>query len=190
MPKQQVSPQTMVYPAPGAMVSCAGMDGRPNIIAIAWTGVLSSRPPKVGIGVTSARHSHRLISETGEYVINIPSASMVEALDYCGVVSGRDVDKFAELELTAATASILQYAPLIDECPISLECRVEKVLSLGSHDYFVAEIVAAHIAEEWCVPGGCRPSPDPAQVIAYMAGEYYTLGSSLGSHGFSRKSDG
>ncbi len=188
MSKKEVNPGTFLYPVPAVMVSCADRKGNANIIAIAWVGVMSSDPPMVGIGVRSNRHSHPLITDSGEFVVNIPSAEQASALDYTGVVSGRDCDKFADTGLTAAKASVLEYAPMIEECPISLECKVTDRLPLGSHDYFVGEVVRVHVDEAWTSESGTF-SVVPEQLMAYAQGRYYRLGEEIGRGGFSVKKD-
>lgn len=180
-----VDPGTHLYPTPAVMVSSADAGGRESIIAIAWVGILSSVPPKVGIGVTPARYSHGIISESGEFVINLPTADMVRELDYTGSFSGRDVDKFAELGLTRVPPTNLSHAPLIDECPVNLECRVEQRIGLGSHDAFIAEIVAVHARGDWVDDSG-RPTAGAGDLLAYAGGLYRSLGEVIGSHGFSR----
>jgi flavin reductase (DIM6/NTAB) family NADH-FMN oxidoreductase RutF len=183
MKKQQLEPGTFLYPLPAVMVSCQGVEGKANIVTIAWTGVMASKPPMVGIGVRRSRYSYQLIKDTGEFVINIPNRALLSALDLCGTVSGRDVDKFAETGLSPVKPASLNRAPLIAECPVNLECRVTRVLELGSHDYLVGEVVAAHFAEDWLDSGKPRPAAD--ELIAYARGVYYGLGEELGQHGFS-----
>ncbi len=186
--KCKVEPGTHLYPTPAVMVSCASeFERRPNIIAIAWTGVLASSPPTIGVGVTPARHSHRLIADSGEFVINLPRTDQVDLLDYCGVVSGRDEDKFSACSLTPTPADVLRWAPLIAECPVNLECRVIRRLPLGSHEYFVGEVVRTHVSEEWVDDRGRLVLP-AEQLFAYSRGRYHQLGKRLGRHGFSRGS--
>ena len=183
MAKITLQPATSLYPVPAVMVSCGNESGEANIITIAWTGVLCSDPPVVSIGVRESRHSHAMIADTGEFVVNIPAAAQVKALDLCGVVSGSDDDKFRLTGLTAAPAAELEYAPIIEECPINLECQVIDRLSLGSHDCFVGQIVAVRVDEGWTDgEGGIRLRPQ--ELIAYARGAYYGLGQALGAHGF------
>jgi len=178
-------PRPALYPVPAVMVSCVGRDGKPNIITIAWTGVVCSTPPMVSIAVRHGRHSFGLIRDTGDFVINIPKQDDVKAADLCGTLSGRDVDKFKEVGLTAIPADKVK-SPLIKECPVNLECVVRHSLFLGSHQLFVGEVVALHVDEEhidkqgrWDV-GSLRP-------MAYFSGEYWTLGKPVGRQGFARK---
>ncbi len=188
MSKKEIDAGTFLYPVPAVMVSCADRSGNANIIAIAWVGVMSSEPPVVGIGVRSSRYSYPLIIDSGEFVVNIPTPDQLSALDYCGVVSGRDCDKFAETGLTAKSAGVLQYAPVIEECPINLECRVVDRLSLGSHDCFAGEVVRAHVDEEWTDESGVL-SVIAQDLVAYAQGRYYRLGEEIGRGGFSVRGD-
>lgn len=186
MAKIQLKPHTFLCPVPAVMVSCGTPEGKHNIITIAWAGTVCSDPPMLSIAVRPLRHSYKMIADTGEFVVNIPSSSLTEAMDYCGVVSGRDVDKFAERGLTAAPASQLQYAPLIAECPISLECRVEQEIMLGSHALFLARIVAVQV-DEAVLDAQQRIDHKLAQPVAYAGSNYYELGAHLGRHGFSKQ---
>jgi flavin reductase (DIM6/NTAB) family NADH-FMN oxidoreductase RutF len=136
--KEIWKPGTMLCPLPVVMVTCVGREGRPNIFTVAWTGIVCTDPPMLSISVRPERYSYELLQETGEFVVNIPSVREVRATDLCGVISGREVDKFERTGLTPAPASVVS-APLIRECPVSLECRVTQTLSLGSHTLFLAE---------------------------------------------------
>ena len=156
------------------MISAQGKSGRPNIVTVAWVGTVCSEPPMVAIGLRASRHSHRLITETEEFGLNIPTSEQVTAMDFCGIVSGRDYDKFAECGFTAASASKLEFAPLIAECPVNLECKVRQVVSLGSHDLFIAEIVAVQ-AEEACLVQN-RIDPSAVKPVSYAGGTYFGLG--------------
>ncbi len=185
MKKKTLDPGTFLYPTPAVMVSCADTGGNQNIIAIAWVGVLCSVPPTVAIGVTRARYSHGLIVDSGEFVINLPRADQVYALDYTGTYSGRDGDKFTALKLSAIDPTRLLHAPLIGECPVNLECRVKHRLELGSHDAFIAEVVHVHADEDWVDNRG-RPRERSGELLAYTGGLYRALGEIVGEHGFSR----
>lgn len=186
MIKVSKNPSTALFPVPAVMVTAQSGDGKPNIVTIAWTGIMASNPPMVYVGVQPSRHSHKMIKESGEYVINIPSGDLAKATDYCGMVSGRDVDKFKEAGLTAVPGSKVK-VPLIKECPVNLECKVRETLSLGSHDVFVAEVVAVHYNEEVLNDKGM---PELAKInpFAFCMGQYRALGDAVGSFGFSRKS--
>src|SRR5574341_1912303 len=145
--KKQVKAAPYLFPTPAVMVSCAGKESAPNIVTIAWIGVVCSEPPIVSISVRPGRHSCGQIKESGSFVVNIPGENQLVALDFCGVASGRNVDKFAELGLTAIPAAVVS-APMIKECPVNLECKVLDVRNVGTHDIFLAEIVAVHLDEE------------------------------------------
>jgi flavin reductase (DIM6/NTAB) family NADH-FMN oxidoreductase RutF len=136
-------PGTMLYPVPAVLVSCGEFGGVQNIITIAWTGVVCTDPAMCSISIRPGRFSYDMIRESGEFVINLTTAAMAEAVDWCGVKSGRDLDKFKEMKLSAAPAKNIR-APLIAESPVNLECRVREVRELGSHHMFIAEILAVH----------------------------------------------
>ncbi|OGC95483.1 MAG: flavin reductase [candidate division Zixibacteria bacterium RBG_16_53_22] len=147
MAKKIFEPMTALIPLPAVMVTCQRPGDRPNIITIAWTGIICSEPPMISISIRKNRFSHEIIRDTGEFVVNITTQALAEATDICGVASGRNTDKFKLAGLTATPASIVQ-VPLIEECPINLECQTRRVLELGSHDMFIAEIVATQIDEQ------------------------------------------
>ena len=146
MTKISWKPGTLLYPVPPALVSCGSME-HPNAITIAWTGIVCSDPAMTYISVRPSRYSYGLIKESGEFVINLTNAALTRAADFCGVRSGRDVDKFALMGLTAEPCTQIS-APMIAESPISLECKVENVMPLGSHDMFLAKIVAVNVRED------------------------------------------
>jgi len=146
--KKRFKPGTMLYPLPTVMVSCGNMDGERNIITIAWTGIVNSEPPMTYISVRKSRYSHQLIRDEGAFVINLPSEKHIYAMDYCGVKSGRDVDKFREQNLTAVPADKVS-CPMIWEAPVNMECVIKEMREYPSHDMFVAEIVAVHVDEEY-----------------------------------------
>jgi flavin reductase (DIM6/NTAB) family NADH-FMN oxidoreductase RutF len=147
MMKKLFDPMTALVPLPAVMVSCQEKGERPNIITIAWIGIVCSEPPMLSISIRKDRYSHGIITKSGEFVVNITTQKLAEVTDICGVISGRDHDKFEMNNLTPAPAEKVA-APLIAESPINLECQVRSVLELGSHDMFIAEIVATHIEEE------------------------------------------
>ncbi|MBU7007427.1 flavin reductase family protein [Phosphitispora fastidiosa] len=175
---------TILFPVPAVLVTCQSGDSAPNIITIAWTGIMNSSPPMVYIGVQPSRHSYSLIKESGEYVINIPSSDWIRVVDYCGTVSGRTVDKFKEKHLNPIPAAHVK-PPLINECPVNMECRVRQVISLGSHDVFIAEVLAVHFDENVLDEKG-RPDLDRIRPVGYGAGEYRLMADILGQHGCSR----
>lgn len=185
MQKQSWKPGNMLYPLPVVLVSCQGKDGKPNLITIAWTGTICSDPPMVSISVRKERHSYDLIRESGEFVINLTTEDMARATDYCGVRSGRKVDKFAETGLTPVPSTVVR-APMVGESPVSIECRVKEVLPLGSHDMFVAEVVAVNAAEAYMDADG-RFDLSRANPIVYSHGTYFGLGKELGTFGYSVK---
>lgn len=183
MAKEIWKPGNMLYPLPVVMISVADQQGKPNIITVAWAGTICSDPAMVSISVRPERYSHHILKETGEFVINLTTRELAYATDYCGVKSGRDVDKFKEMHLTALPASIVK-APLIGESPMNLECRVTDVKELGSHDMFIAEVVAVH-ADEKYMDENHKFHLEKADPITYSHGTYYTLGENLGTFGFS-----
>lgn len=144
--KRTLKPGTMVYPLPAVLVSCGTME-ESNVMTVAWTGIINSNPPMTYVSIRPERHSYAIIKEQGEFVINLTTTDLVYATDYAGCVSGRKEDKFARLKLTKEAGDLVK-APLIGECPVNIECRVTEVKPLGSHDMFMAEIVAVHVDEE------------------------------------------
>jgi flavin reductase (DIM6/NTAB) family NADH-FMN oxidoreductase RutF len=186
MSKKGIKPATYIYPAPAMLISSQGKDGKPNIATISWGGVLCSDPPMVGISVRPKRHTNTLIKETMEFVLNIPSKNQLKETDYCGSVSGRDVDKFSGTGFTAEKSEMVD-APFIKECPINLECQVRQIINLGSHDLFIAEVVSAHVDEE--ILEGDRIGMDKLSPISYcpVVHEYRAMGEMIGSYGFSKK---
>ena len=175
----------MLYPVPAVMVSCARPSERPNIITVAWTGTVCSNPAMVSISVRPRRYSYNIIRETGEFVINLTTQKLVRATDYCGVRSGRDVDKFREMHLTAGKADKVA-APLIEESPVNIECQVKEVMELGTHHMFLAEVVAVDIDDRYLDTSG-KFDLNKAGLIVYSHGEYIGLGEKLGSFGYSVK---
>ncbi len=176
-------PANLLAPVPAVLVTCRGAAGPPNVFTVAWTGTICSEPPMLSISVQRRRHSHALLRETGEFVVNLPPERLAFATDFCGVTSGRTTDKFAALHLTPVPASVVA-PPLIDECPVNLECRVEQVLPLGSHDLFLARIVAVEVDRELVTPAG-RLNLGKAGLFTYLHGEYWSLKKPLGRFGFS-----
>ena len=175
----------MLYPLPVVMVSVADKEGRPNIITIAWAGTICSNPPMVSISVRPERHSYSIIKETKEFVINLTTKELAYATDYCGVKSGRDVDKFKEMKLTAVPGKEVK-APLIGERPVCLECKVRDIVPLGSHDMFIADVVAVHADEKYMDEKG-KFHLENAEPIVYSHGSYMTTGETIGTFGYSVK---
>ena len=182
MAKQTWKPGTMLYPLPPVMVSCGTIE-KSNIITAAWTGTVNSDPPMAYVSIRPERHSHAIIKESGEFVINLTTERLTFAADYCGVKSGRDVKKFSACRLTPAAASAIS-APLIAESPINIECRVEQVLELGSHDMFLAKVLAVDVDKALLDTKGVLHM-ERAGLVAYVHGKYMTLGRQLGKFGFS-----
>ncbi len=191
--KIEVGASTILNPVPVVMVSCAGKDPsdgsqRPNIITIAWAGTINSEPPMVSISVRKSRHSYKLISETGEFVINLVNKQLCKPCDLCGVKSGADIDKFETCGLTAVKAKGLEYAYAIKEAPVSISCKVKSVTELGSHDMFTAEVVGV-TADSYLLDSNGRLCLDNANLVAYNHGEYFLLGKKLGFFGYSVASE-
>ena len=182
MAKLQWKPGTLLAPAPPALVSCGTMEEH-NVLTAAWTGIVNSEPPMTYVSIRPQRHSHSIIKEKGEFVINLPTEAIVKATDLCGVKSGRDVDKFALAGLTAEPSNLVA-APGIAECPISLECKVREVTHLGSHDMFLADIVAVDVDPKYVDEKGALHM-EKANLLAYAHGAYFGLGKQLGTFGFS-----
>ncbi len=182
MAKKQLKPQILLAPVPAALISCGREGEEPNIITLAWVGVVCSDPPMVSIAVRPGRHSYDIIKETGEFVVNIPLESQAEVVDSCGRVSGRKVQKFQRFNLTPQMGA-LQQAPAISECPISLECRVRQILPLGAHHAFLGEVVGVQVEESICDEKG-KVDMEKAPVLGYAAAGQYlgvrTLGLPIG----------
>lgn len=185
MSKQIWKPGNMLYPLPVVMVSVADKNGRNNILTVAWAGTICTNPAMVSISVRPERYSYSILKETGEFVLNLTTKELVYATDYCGVKSGRDVDKFKEMNLTALVASQVS-APLIAESPVNIECRVRDVLELGSHDMFIADVVAVHADEKYMDEKG-KFHLEKAEPIVYSHGTYFACGDALGTFGYSVK---
>lgn len=183
MAKQAWKAGNMLYPVPAVMVSCRRPGERPNIITVAWAGTVCSDPAMVSISVRRERYSHAIIKETGEFVMNLTTEALCRATDYCGVKSGRDVDKFQEMHLTPCASGKIE-APGIAESPVNIECRVVDVKPLGSHDLFLAEVAAVNIDDAYLDENG-RFDLNAAGLVAYSHGEYFVLGEKLGKFGFS-----
>lgn len=185
MAKQSWKPGNMLYPLPVVMVSASDKEGRDDIITVAWAGTVCTNPPMVSVSIRPERYSYHMIRETGEFVINLTTEKLTFATDYCGVRSGRDVDKFKETGLTREKADKVR-APMIGESPVNIECRVRKVEELGSHHMFIAEVVAVH-ADEAYMDEKKRFDLNRAKPIVYSHGEYLGTGRKLGSFGYSVK---
>ena len=181
---------TQLAPVPAVLVGTGGGNFADNLITVAWAGIVCSAPPMLSISVRPERFSYQALTETREFTVNVPLASQAEIVDWCGVVSGRDHDKFAEKSLTPLRGSQVA-APLAAECPLNLECKVKDIIKLGSHDMFLAEIVAVQVSEEYLTKTGRLDLERNGGVLGYAHGHYFQLGKCLGHFGFSvRKKPG
>ena len=188
MSKLRWKPGNMLYPLPAVMVSCGDQPDDYNIFTAAWTGTLCSDPPMTYVSIRPERHSHSLITRTGEFVINLTTRRLAKAADFCGVRSGRDIHKFEALSLTAVQGFSVS-APLIRESPLSLECRVRQIIPLGSHDMFMADVLSV-AADDRYIDSSGRFHREDADLLAYSHGAYYALGQQLGHFGYSVKKSG
>ena len=183
MAKQYWKQGNMLYPVPAIMVSCQREGEKPNIITLAWAGTICSDPAMVSISVRPERHSYNIIKETGEFVINLVTKDIAYATDFCGVKSGRDVDKYKEMGLTPLASQHIR-TPGISESPVNIECRVKDIIPLGSHDMFLAEVVGVTIDDVYMNENG-KFELNQTGLVAYSHGEYFELGAKLGKFGYS-----
>ena len=183
MSKQSWKPGNMLYPLPVVMVSCNRKGEKPNIVTVAWTGTICSDPAMVSISVRPERYSHDIIEETGEFVINLVTKDLTYATDYCGVRSGRDVDKFKEMNLTPLPSKMID-AVGIEESPVNIECKVVEVKKLGSHDMFIAEVVNVTVDDRYMDENN-KFNLNDSDLVAYSHGVYFTLGEKIGTFGYS-----
>lgn len=183
MAKQNWKPGNMLYPVPAVMVSCGDINGESNIITIAWAGTVCTNPPCVSISIRPERYSYDIIKNTGEFVINLVTKDLVYATDYCGVKSGRDVDKFKEMKLHKCASKEVM-APGIEESPVNIECKVRDIVELGSHHMFVADVVSVNIDESLLDETG-KFNLNSAGLVSYSHGEYFVLGEKVGKFGYS-----
>ncbi|MDD3667138.1 MAG: flavin reductase family protein [Bacteroidaceae bacterium] len=184
MSKVSFKPGTMIYPLPAVMVSCGETPEEYNIITIGWVGTICSEPPMCYISVRKSRLSHEIISKTKSFVINLTTKELAKATDWCGVKSGRDFDKFKEMELTPIKASVVN-APMIMESPLNIECEVVEIKELGSHDMFIAKVVNINADDKLINPKTNSFELEKANLLAYSHGKYYTIGEKLGFFGYS-----
>lgn len=182
--KESWKPGTLIYPLPAVLVSCGATSGEYNLLTVAWTGTVCTDPPMCYVSVRPERHSYGIIRRTGEFVINLTTRGLARAADWCGVRSGRDYDKFREMGLTPGKA-LKVAAPIVEESPVSIECRVRQVLELGTHDMFLAEVVAVQVDADYIDPATGRFCLERACPIVYSHGEYFALGEALGHFGWS-----
>lgn len=195
MSKQSFKPGNMLYPLPAVMVSCQypgtrdpecpkeELQGRPNIITVAWAGTVCTNPPMLSISVRPERYSYHMIEKSGEFVVNLTTESLVKATDYCGVRSGREVDKFQEMHLTPLVSREVS-CPGIAESPVNIECRVRQITPLGSHNMILADVVAVTVDDDYMDEKG-KFHLNETGLITYSHGEYFLLGKKLGSFGYS-----
>lgn len=183
MAKEYWKPGNMLYPVPAVMVSCAREGEKPNIITVAWAGTINSDKPMVSISVRESRYSYDIIKETKEFVINLVNNRLCYAADYCGVRSGRDVDKFEEMKLTPLASKYVK-TPGIAQSPVNLECRVTQIIPLGTHDMFLAEILGVTVDDAYMDANGKFHLNDTG-LVAYSHGEYFELGKKIGKFGYS-----
>lgn len=174
----------LLAPVPPVLVSSGTMDS-PNVCTIAWTGTLNTNPPKLYISIRPERFSHEIISASKEFVLNLPTSALVRAIDYVGVKSGRDENKFETAKLTPQPATAVK-CPMVGESPLSIECRVTDIVPMGTHDMFIADIIAVNVAEELLDKDG-KLKLAKAGLCAYAHGEYFALGKKIGDFGFSVK---
>lgn len=184
MAKQDWRPGTMVYPIPAVMVSCGNKKEEYNIITVAWTGTICSDPAMCYISIRKNRHSYNIIKKNMEFAINLTTKDLAKATDWCGVKSGAKVDKFKEMNLTPAPSKMIT-APIIEESPLSIECKVTKIIELGSHDMFMAEVVNVQADERFLNKETGAFSLASSNPLCYSHGHYFQLGELVGKFGFS-----
>lgn len=187
MAKERWKAGNMVYPLPAVMVTCRGRDGRDNVLTVAWTGTVCTNPPMAYISVRPSRYSYDMIKETGEFVINLTTEDLAFATDYCGVTSGRDLDKFERCKLHKEEADEVN-VPMIAESPVNIECRVREAHEYGSHTMFVADVLCVHADDRYMDDNG-KFDLEQARLLAYSHGTYYGLVEAKGTFGYSVKSN-
>ena len=182
--KESWKPGTMIYPLPAVMVSCGATPEEYNILTVSWTGTICTNPPMCYISVRPERHSYDIIKRNMEFVINLTTAKLAKATDWCGVRSGKDLNKFKEMGLTPAKGEVVS-CPIITESPLNIECRVREILSLGSHDMFIADVVNVQIDKENLDETSGKLELDKTNPLVYVHGAYYELGTKVGKFGWS-----
>jgi len=185
MSKISWKPGNMIYPLPAVLVTCSNGRGEDNVLTIAWTGTVCTNPPMTYISVRPERHSYHIIKESGEFVINLTTKKLAKAADFCGVRSGRDMDKFDQMHLTKENAKVVN-VPMIAESPVNIECKVTEIKELGSHHMFLAEVVNVNVDETLIDENG-KFHLSKSNPLVYSHGEYYETGKELGSFGYSVK---
>lgn len=182
--KQDWKPGTMIYPLPAVMVSCGSSEEEYNIITASWVGTICSNPPMCYVSIRPERHSHDIIRRNMEFVINITTEELARQTDWCGVRSGKNFNKFQEMNLTPGKSSIIS-APIIEESPLCIECRVKEIISLGSHDMFIADVVNVQADEKFINPETGKFDLEKAKLLVYSHGNYYGMGEHIGKFGWS-----
>lgn len=182
--KKDWKPGTMIYPLPAVMISCGAEESEYNILTISWVGTLCTNPPMCYISVRPERHSYPIIKKNMEFVINLTTKDLAYATDWCGVKSGKDNNKFSEMNLTPGKASVVK-APIIEESPLCIECRVREVMSLGSHDMFIADVVNVLADEKYINPETGAFELEEADLLVYSHGFYHEIGKQIGKFGWS-----
>ena len=176
-------PGTLIYPLPAALISCGNSPENYNLLTVSWMGTICSNPPMCYISIRKERHSYNLIKETGEFVINLTNEDLAFATDWCGVKSGKDFNKFDEMKLTPVKGEMVN-APIVNESPLCIECKVKEIISLGSHDMFIADVVNVQADSEYIDPKTDTFKLSDAKLIAYSHGHYYKLGEEIGKFGW------
>ena len=184
MSKVNWKPGTMIYPLPAVLVSCGESPREYNLLTISWTGTVCSEPPMCYISVRPSRHSYEIIKRTGEFVINLTTVKLAYATDWCGVKSGRNVDKWKECKLTPAKASVVK-APIVAEAPINIECKVKEIIPLGTHDMFLSEVVNVMADEQYLDAETGAFSLKKSDPLCYIHGHYFKTGELIGKFGWS-----
>lgn len=182
--KQDWKPGTMIYPLPAIMVSCGKTPEEYNIFTASWVGTICTNPPMCYVSIRPERHSYEIIKKNMEFVLNVTTEELAYATDWCGVRSGKDYNKFEEMKLTPGKSSIVE-SPIIEESPLNIECRVREIISLGSHDMFIADVVNVKAEEKYIDPKSGKFSLEDAHPIAYSHGQYYSIGENIGRFGWS-----
>jgi len=184
--KEDWKPGTMIYPLPAVLVSCGSSPEEYTLFTVAWTGTICSDPPMCYISVRRERNSYPIIKKNMEFVINLTTRDLAYATDWCGVRSGRDYDKFKEMQLTPAPAKVVK-APIIKESPVNIECKIKEIIPLGTHDMFIADVVNVKADDKYIDPKTGRFNLEQSRPLVYFHGEYYDLGSKIGNFGWSVK---
>ena len=182
--KRNWKPGTMIYPLPAILVSCGSNEDEYNLLTVAWVGTLSSNPPMCYISVRPERHSYPILKRNMEFVLNLTTKDMAFATDWCGVRSGKDYNKFQEMNLTPGKATVVQ-APIVEESPLCIECQVKEIIGLGSHDMFIADVVNILADEKFIDQDTDKFDLEKANLLAYSHGNYYEIGKHIGKFGWS-----